>query len=78
MLISPRTRSPTLTAQSIVTKEGLYDQGYGKLRALLTLDKTADRMSGTGRADIFSPGGILVASFSHALHFTRIEIESLD
>jgi hypothetical protein len=52
--------------------------GSGKLRAVVTLDKTGDRMSGTATIDIFAPDGTPAIAFSHTLRFTRIEVEPLD
>ena len=62
----------------------LYDiqtgefQGSGKLRALLTLDKPGDRMSGTAKIEIFGPDGSVVVTFSHVIRFARIKVERLD
>jgi len=58
-------------------KTGEY-QGSGKLRALLTLDRAGDRMSGNAKIEIFGPDGNLVVTFLHALRFTRIKVEPVD
>jgi len=56
---------------------GAY-QGSGKIRALVTIDRRGNLMTGTATVDIFDPDGNLIATFPHALNFTRIKVEPLD
>ena len=50
----------------------------GKLRGVLTLDKTGDALSGTVTADAFGPDGNLAFTLKHTLQFTRIKVEAVD
>jgi hypothetical protein len=56
---------------------GEYRAG-GKLRGVLTLDKTGDAFSGTVTADLFGPDGSLLVTLVHTLRFTRIKVEPVD
>src|SRR5262245_1371447 len=50
----------------------------GKLRGVLTVDKTGDALSGTVTADAFGPDGNLAFTLTHTLRFTRIKVEAVD
>jgi hypothetical protein len=50
----------------------------GKLRGVLTLDKTGDELSGTVTADAFGPDGSLAFTLTHTLRYTRIKVEAVD
>jgi hypothetical protein len=50
----------------------------GKLRGVLTLDKTGDALRGTVTVDAFGPDGSLVFTLMHTLRFTRIKVEAVD
>src|SRR5262245_60888750 len=71
--------------QFALTRVGvLYDlqtgqyQGNGKIRELLTLDRSGDRLSGTAKVDVFAPDGTLLVSFTHTIALSRIKVERLD
>ena len=69
---------------ALTRKAVLYDlqtgqyQGSGKIRELLTLDRSGDRLSGNAKVDVFAPDGTLLVSFSHTIVLTRIKVERLD
>lgn len=50
----------------------------GKLRGVLTLDKTGDALSGSVTAEAFGPDGTLVFTLTHTLRFARIKVEAVD
>src|SRR5262245_47057446 len=50
----------------------------GKLRGVLTLDRTGDALSGTVTAEAFGPDGNLAFTLIHTLRFTRIKVEAVD
>ena len=50
-------------------------QAAGKLHGVLTLNKAGTKLSGDLTADAFGPDGSLVFTLTHALRFTRIEVE---
>jgi hypothetical protein len=52
--------------------------GFGKLRGLLTLNKSAERISAAVTVDILAPDGTTVGSFPHTASFTRIKVEHPD
>ena len=53
-------------------------QAGGKLRGVLTLDRTGDALSGTVTADLVGPDGSLLFTLVHTLRFTRIKVEAVD
>ena len=53
-------------------------QAAGKLRGVLTLDKTGDSLSGSVTADLLGPDGSLLVTLVHTLRFTRIKVEAVD
>ena len=53
-------------------------QSTGKLRGVLTLDKTGDALSGSVTAQAFAPDGTLVFTLTHTLRFARIKVEAVD
>ena len=69
---------------AFTTRGILYDiqtgvsQGSAKVRAVLTLDRSGDRMNCTVKVDVLAPDGSLVVSFPHTIQFTRIKVERLD
>ena len=50
----------------------------GKLRGVLTLDKTGDALSGSVTVDVFGPDGNPLFTLTHTLRFTRIKVETVD
>src|SRR5262245_44405362 len=50
----------------------------GKLRGVLTLDKTGDALSGSVTVDLLGPDGNLVLTLVHTLRFTRIKVEAVN
>jgi hypothetical protein len=50
----------------------------GKLRGVLTLDKSGDALSGTLTVEAIGPDGNLVFTLTHSLRFTRIKVEAVD
>jgi hypothetical protein len=53
-------------------------QAAGKLRGVLTLDKTGDSLSGSVTADLLGPDGNLLVTLVHTLRFVRIKVEAVD
>ena len=56
---------------------GAY-QGSVRVRAVLTLARSGDRIDATVKVESFSPDGTLVAAFPHTLRFTRVKVALLD
>ena len=50
----------------------------GKLRGVLTLDKSGDALGGTLAVEAIGPDGNLVFTLTHSLRFTRIKVEAVD
>lgn len=67
----------TLASILYDTQTGAY-QGAVKLRAVLTLARSGDALSGSAKADVFAPDGNLVVTIPHTFHFTRIKVEPFD
>jgi hypothetical protein len=53
-------------------------QGFGKVRALLTIDKRGNRMNASVTVDILDPNGNPGPTFPHTVSFTRIRVERPD
>jgi hypothetical protein len=50
----------------------------GKLRGVLTLDKTGDGLSGTARVEALNADDSPVLTLTHTLNFTRIKVELVE
>ncbi len=70
------SRSPKWPSST--TSRPASTRSTGKLRGVLTLDKTGDALSGSVTADAFGPDGTLVFTLTHTLRFTRIKVEAVD
>jgi hypothetical protein len=75
--VGPRQIAITEVAIFYDIQTGEY-LSTGKLRGVLTLDKTGDVLSGSVTADAFGPDGNLVFTLTHTLRYTRIKIEAVD